>query len=130
MSAAVGRDVTMTWGGQALLGIREKKLNCNDEPINISSGEDGGVQVLLESSGEDSIEISLTGVSKDQILKNAYMAGGASRRNTAVLTYPNGATLSGTFQLSGWKEGQPYKEAITFEVTLKSSGAWSFTPGA
>lgn len=131
MSAAVGRDVTTTWKGTALKGLREKKVNLNDEPINITTGEDAGVQLLLDSaSGEDSIEISLTGVTKDDVLKTDWMTGGTARQGTLVMTYPNGATLSGTFQLSGYKEGLPYKDANTFECTMKSSGAWSYTPGA
>ena len=130
MSAAVGRDVSVTWKGTALKGLREKKINHNDEPINISTSEDAGVQVLLTSSGEDSIELALTGVTKDDVLKTDWFSGGSARQGALVVTYPNGATLSGTFQLSNFKEGVPYKEAMTFEVTMKSTGAFVFTPGA
>lgn len=130
MSAAVGRDVTVTWKGTAIKGLREKKINHNDEPIDITTSEDAGVQVLLNASGQDSIELSLTGVTKDDQLKADWFAGGSSRQGALVVTYPNGATLSGTFQLSGFKEGVPYKEAITFECTMKSTGAFVFTPGS
>lgn len=129
MSAAVGRDVSVTWKGTEIKGMREKKINHNDEPIDITTGEDAGVQTLLTSSGQDSIELSLTGVSKDDVLKTDWFSGGSARQGALVITYPNGATLSGTFQLSNFKEGAPYKDAITFEVTLKSSGAFTFTPG-
>lgn len=130
MSAAVGRDVTVTWKGSAILGLREKKINHNDEPIDITTSEDAGVQVLLNASGQDSIELSLTGVTKDDVLKTDWFSGGSARQGALVVTYPNGATLSGTFQISNFKEGVPYKEAITFETTMKSTGAFVFTPGS
>lgn len=128
MGAAVGREVAVTWKGSAILGMREKKLKHNDTPIDITTGEDSGIQLLLNKSGQDSIEITLSGLTKDVVLKTDWFAGGAARQGAVVITYPNGSTLSGTFQMSNFQESAPLKDAITFEVNLMSSGAFVFTP--
>lgn len=128
--AAVGREVAVTWKGVGVKGLKEKKVKHNDTPIDITTGEDDGVQLMLATSGQDSIEITLSGLTKDTVIKEDWFEGGAARQGAVEITYPDGSTLTGTFQLSNFQEGAPLKDAITFEVTLLSSGAFVFTPAA
>lgn len=129
MAASVGRDVTMTVGGSALLGVREKNFTYNGEPINISSEEDAGYQILLSDVGEASIGIDVAGIDKDDVLRT--IAASTTRADLAVvITYETGATLGGNFKLSAYSEGTPYNEATTFSASLMSNGAYTFTPAA
>lgn len=130
MSAALGRAVKVKWKGSYVVGLREKKIKLNDSPIDITTDDDSGYKTLLDASGEDSVEITLSGVTKDDVLKTDWFAGGSSRQGATVIEYPNGSTINATMQLSNFNEGVPYKEALTFEVTLLSTGAFSFTPGS
>lgn len=130
MAAEYGRKVAFTWGGSAVNGVREKALTLNGEPVNVTSDEDDGIQILLDEDAEFSVQIELSGVTKDEILRAAKFAGGASLQETATLTYTNGAVISGTFHLAAYSEGQPYNEAVTFSATLMSTGAVTYTPGA
>lgn len=127
MAAEAGRDLTLTWGGSALNGVREKSVTVGGEPINVTSEEDSGWQTLIATLGERSVNIELSGVLKDDVLK--VEAHSATRTATAVLiTYESGATLAGNFYLSAYSEGAPYNDAITFSATIMSTGAITYTP--
>lgn len=128
MAAEYGRAVDFTWNAMPVLGVREKSLTVNGEPVNVTSDEDDGVQILLSEDAETSVQIELSGVTKDAVFKEAKLAGGASLQSTAELTYTDGGVLSGTFQLGPYSEGQPYNEAVTFTATLMSTGAVTYTP--
>jgi len=129
MAAEYGRKVAFTWDSSSVLGVREKSLSINGEPVNVTSDEDSGVQQLLSEDAETSVQIELSGVTKDSIFREAKITGGASLQATAELTYTDGGVLSGTFQLGPYSEGQPYNEAVTFTATLMSTGAVTYTPG-
>lgn len=128
MAAEYGRKVAFTWNGSAVNGVREKALAINGEPVNVTSDEDAGIQTLLDEDAELGVQIDLSGVTKEDTLRAAKLAGGAALRATATLTYDDGSVISGTFQLGAYSEGQPYNEAVTFSATLMSTGAVTYTP--
>lgn len=131
MSAFIGRDLAFTWKGSSVAGIQAKKIKWNDQVIDITSGEDAGKRVLLTLSGQDEVDITISGVTKSKVIRDHYNAGGASRQGTCVITWPDGSTLSGTFQLSNYNEDAKFKEATVFEVTLLSASTdLAYTPGA
>ena len=125
-----GRAVQFRWDGAIIKGVREKGITLNGEAINVTSDEDNGWRTLLDVSAEDSVDISLSGVTKDDILRAAYFGGAAARTKTATITYPNGAVISGTFYLQNFQETGPYNDAMTFTATLQSSGEASYTPAS
>lgn len=128
MVASAGRQVAFTWNGTPLLGVREKGVALNGEPINVTSDEDGGWRTLIpDVPNEDQVEVKLSGVSKDDRLKNDWFS--RTRTRAAIFTYPNGATITGTFMIANFSEGIPYNNALTFEATLQSHGVVTFTPG-
>lgn len=125
-----GRDVDLTWGGAVILGLREKGIALAGDPIDVTSDDDDGWQKLLQTGvvARKTVTISLSGVSKDRILMADYFAGTIAK--TAIITYPDGTTLTGTFVLSAFSNGTPYEDAITFDATLMSSGAVVFVAGS
>lgn len=128
MAANTGRSVAFLWGGAAVLGVREKGISINGEPIDISSDESAGWRVLLDTDvGERSVDITISGVTKDHRFLADLMGGTYQRAVT--ITWSNGAVLSGTFHLASTGQTQPYKDAQTFEASLQSSGAVTFTAG-
>lgn len=119
-----GRAVVFTWNGLTVKGVREKGITLNGEAINVTSDEDAGWRTLLDVSAEDSIDVSLSGVTKDDILANAYMTG--QRRAPVTLTYPNGRMISFDGYLANYAETAPYNNAVTFTGTIQSSGLPTF----
>lgn len=131
MAGRIGRQVAFFFGGNSpgdeILGVREKSLDINGEPIDVTSDEDNGKRTLLDNlSGQDEVNIGINGVTKDTRLKEAIMSG--NRTQICRLEYPNSGVLEGTFFLSNYKETESYKDASTFEATLMSSGIVTFTP--
>jgi predicted secreted protein len=128
MAGNAGRQITFTWDGAEILGCREKGLTINGEPVDVSSDEDDGWRTLLEDiAGETKVDISISGVTKDRVLRVASLS--AARSKTAVFTWPNGDTLTATFFLSSYDEKQPYKDAVTFDAKFASSGIVTYTAG-
>lgn len=126
MAGHLGRSVAFTWGGAAVLGVQEKGVTVNGEAVDISSDENSGWRTLLSEPGEKQVDISISGVVKDKVFITDLFAG--TIQKTVTITYPNGSVISGTFHLVSTAETHPYKTATTFEATLQSSGAVTFTP--
>lgn len=127
MAGYYGRKVTFEWGGSAIDGVREKSLTLNGEQANVSSDENDGVRHLLDEDDEFSVDYELSGVTKSNVLRLAK--GNGNIQETATITYPNGDTISGTFNLGAYSEGQPYNDASTFSATLHSTGDVTFSEG-
>lgn len=128
MSAGYGRKIKFEWNGVEIPGVREKSFTVNGEAANVSSDEDLGIQVLLDEDAEVSIEYGLSGVTKSDALRAAKLSGNV--RGEATITWENGAKLVFDANIGPYSEGQPYNEAVTFESSLMSSGAWVYTPAA
>jgi len=127
MAARIGRKVAFTWNAAAVTGVREVGISINGEPIDVTSEEDDGVRLLLSEAAELAWEISLSGISKETALFDDA-ATITARTQAVTMTYPDGSTISGNFYLSSYSETDPYKDASTFEATLQSSGAITYTP--
>jgi predicted secreted protein len=130
MAARVGRQVRFYFGGVSpadeILGVREKGLECNGEPINVTSDEDSGVRQLIDNTtAEDEVSVTVSGVTKDTRLKSAWFNN--QRTQICRLEYPDGSVVSGTFFLSSYTETDTYNDAATFEASLMSDGTITFT---
>ena len=124
-----GRDVTLSWNGVSVKGVQTKEVKCNDEVIDVTSGENGGRRVLLNASGQESIDISIDAVSKDRVMVQDYHAG--DKIGDVEMTWPNGDTLTGKFRMSNLVEGLSHKGAGTFKCTLMSADEdYAFVAGA
>lgn len=132
MVAVAGRQVEFRWGDNSPMdeieGVREKGIELNGEPIDISSDDDNGWRALLSIAAESQVNISLSGVTKKARLKNDWFAG--NRLQDARMTFPDGAIIFGKFFLASFKETAEYKSAMAFEATIQSSGTITYTPGS
>lgn len=123
-----GRSILLTWGAAAILGVREKSIALNGEAVDISSDDDAGWRNLLSESGEDQVDIGISGVTKSNVLKADWFNG--DRIKAVEIEYPNGDVLAGQFRLGNYTDTGPYKDATTFDATLQSVGVVTFTPYA
>lgn len=136
MAGFVGREALLTKNDVELAGIRTKGLNWSGESIDVTSGEDDGVRLLLAASGQEQIDMPIDGIFKEDTLLNIVLDIAQSKLLTDIKlefgiinpTNTTKATLTGDFRLSGFEVGMAYEEGTTFSGTLESSGAWTYTP--
>lgn len=122
MAAKLGRKLLVTWGGTPLAGVREKGVNRNGEPVDVTSDDDNGWRTLLTEAGQNQIDISISGVSKNPDLRADWHAG--SRTKTLEITDTiTGEETTGTYFLASYNETGSYNGAVTFEATFQSTGA-------
>lgn len=126
MTANAGRRIQLTWGGQAVPGVREKAVALNGEPIDITSDDSlGWRELLADDPAENQVNISVSGVTKSFAMKQSWF--GNDRMKTVTITYPDGGVLTGEFYLATYTDTGPYNDATTFEAELQSSGVVSFS---
>ena len=66
-------------------------------------------------------------MTKDRQLIADWFAN--SLRQAAVLAYEDGATISGDFFLSEYSDKGNFKDAVSFDATLMSTGTIAYTAG-
>jgi predicted secreted protein len=127
--AFAGRTLQLRWGtvpGVAIAGVREKGIAFAGEAIDISADEDAGWRKLLEIPGQNQIDITVSGVTKNDALKVDFMTG--NRTKTMTITYPSGGVLTGEFFLANYTDTGTYNDATTFEATFQSTGTPTWAP--
>lgn len=130
MTAVAGRTLVLKWGSptpNTVAGVREKSVSLNGEPIDVTNDDDNGWRTLLSVSQQDEVNITVSGVTKDDVLRAAWFG---TRMDNAELVWPDGAKIEGTFVLASYTETGAYQDAITFEAELRSSGEVTYTPAA
>lgn len=120
MAEQLGRKVILKLDGTAIANARTKNLTINNSSVNITTGDDSGIQALLDEYGEKSVEISVDGIAVDTVLLD--LANGTTPTASLVFDYTT-YTITGTFFLTSYSEGQPYNDAVTFSASFSSSGA-------
>ena len=126
MTAHVGRSIQLTWNAAEILGVRQKGIAMNGEAVDVTSDEDDGWRTLLAVSGQNEVTLTISGVTKSNVLLTDWFAG--TRTRAVVVTYPDGGEISGNFFLSSYTDTGPYNDATTFEATLVSTGAVAYDP--
>jgi TP901-1 family phage major tail protein len=135
---AVGRTLLLKKNSTVIAGLRSASLSWSGESIDLTTGEDSGKRLLEALSAQEQIDISAEGLMKEEQFR-ALVLGSATKMLTDIeiefpildtATNSTEATLTGNFRISSFEEGAPYNDAITFSISLESSGAWTYTPEA
>ncbi len=132
MVANAGRTVQVYWGEDSppdrLDGVREKSIALNGEAINITDDNSDGWRELLDVPAVDEVNISISGVTKNDALKRAWFS--RARTGFARFVYEDGSEISGTFYLVSYTDTGPYEDALTFEAELQNSGPVNYDPAS
>lgn len=128
-----GRVVTVKRGAVPALiaGVRTKSIAINGEPIDVTNDDDGGVRKLMDMPGELAIEISVSGVVKNDTLRQEALSV-TDRVLPTEFGFPGTSPgkIAGDFYLASYTETGEYKGATTFEATFQSAGAAVYTPAS
>lgn len=120
MAASIGREIVMSIDGNPVAGLRTKSVKFGGSEVDISDGNSDGWRELYDGFGEKTIDISASCVMKETTFRDMFFADNPI--HDLVLTYPDGGELAGEFWIGALSEAQEYKDAVTFDIELKSSG--------
>ena len=136
MAGAASRDLLIEKNDIAIAGVNSKSIAIAKEPIDITTDEDNGYRTLLSEAGTKSLDISISGVTKDTLLRSLIMTEQSMLLTDISIQYPpygaqsTGDTITGDFYFNGFTEnGGGSDGAVEFDGTLQSSGAWTYTVG-
>jgi len=136
MAGAPGREFLLKKGGTVIAGLSNVTLSWGGESIDVTTGEDSGVRLLLAASGQEQIDLSFDGITKDSTMRDIALGSGSKMLTDITIEWPlfdsatnsDPADISGNFRFSSYEEGAAQAEAITFSGSLESSGAWTYDP--
>ena len=132
MAGFNGRELTVDFDSTTLVGIRTRGLSIAAEPVDVTTDDDTGERILLPDPGVRSAEISVAGITSDEVLLGEIMTGiGARTLLGAQVNLPSDLTTPGTvtfdafvsaFEITGEHDG-----AVEFTATRMSAGAITYT---
>lgn len=133
---AASRLLLIKKGGTTLLGVSAKTISWGGEPIDVTTDEDLGYRCLLDLTGLETLDISGSGVTKDELLRQLALTGGSKLLTDITVEWPpvgaqtTGDSLVCDFFFSGFTEtGGGSGDAVQFDFSMQSSGSWVLTPG-
>ena len=134
MGAQSGKDLLIkidTGGGtfETLAGLRATQLSFNAQAVDVTSLESvGGWRELLAGAGVRSASLSGSGVFRDGAsdarAREVFFAGEAPAFQVIV---PDFGTMEGPFQIAAIEYAGSYDGEATYELSMASAGAISFT---
>ena len=123
----IGREVTFTLGGTALVGVNSKGFTFNNEPLDTTDDDSSGWQERLAKAGVKNLEFTVSGVVKNLELVNAWFSD--SQIFPVTVSYPDGSSLAFDVFLDNIGTTGESNALQTFDATFSSSGEITFTPG-
>lgn len=135
MAAQNGKDllikIDLTGGGQyqTIAGLRATRLSFNAETVDVTSLESqGGWRELLGGAGVRSASVSGSGVfldaGTDDRARQMFFDGTVAGFQVIV---PSFGIVEGPFQITALEYAGSHNGEATYELSLASAGALSFT---
>lgn len=114
--------------GGTVAGLTENGFTINNEPVEVTNKDSGGWRTLLEGAGTQAVTISASGRASDGATYETLKGyAEANSINAFQLIGPDNDAVSGSFQITSFQEQGSHNDALTFSVTLESSGTITFT---
>ena len=135
MAAQSGKDLLikmdMTGAGafETVAGLRATRISFNAETVDVTSLESaGGWRELLGGAGVRSASVSGSGVFKDAATDaRARQLFFDQQIPACQVIIPGFGTVEGPFQISSLEYAGTHNGEATYEVSLASAGALTFT---
>ncbi|QFT73257.1 phage major tail protein, TP901-1 family [Ruegeria sp. THAF33] len=135
MAAQNGKDllVKMDMNGtglfQTIAGLRATRISFNSESVDVTSLESqGGWRELLSGAGVKSASISGSGVFRDagtdERARQLFFDGETPAFQVII---PDFGIVEGPFQVTGIEYAGSHNGEATYEMSLASAGALTFT---
>lgn len=133
MANSAGRDFAVKKNATTIASVRTKSVTWNGTPIDTTNDDDdGATSYLADEFANTTLEISVEGLTDDDVLSDIAFSTTDSDKHLSDLTLEraNGDEISGDFVLTNYVETGTYQEATTFTATLVRNGLHTWTPSA
>lgn len=113
----------------AISGLRSNSMDVNNETVDITNNDSGGMQELLDGAGIQSFALSADGVFLDGAVGDEDLRANAfgNTQDQFELFFANGDKISGVFAITSYNRAGSYNGEETFSISLSSSGDITFT---
>lgn len=131
--SAIGRLLLVKKGATKLAGLRTKSISFAGEAVDITNDDDDGFRTLLAEAGTKTLDLSVDGVAKDELIQDIVLGGGSLMLTDITIDFPlrsgdsAAASIAGDFFLSSFEQSGTYNDSVTFSASLQSSGEWTYT---
>ena len=129
MAGANGRALTIDWDAVTLVGVRTKGYTITNDHVDVTTDDDDGWRALLADPGLRSMEVTVGGISSDQVLVAAMLAASITGETLSVGLPTTTGTLAGTFFISSFEQTGEHDGAVEFSASFMSSGVVTYTAG-
>lgn len=129
MAGTNGRNLTIDWATTTLVGVRSKGYTITNDYVDVTTDDDGGWRTLLANPGLRSVEVTVSGISSDQVLIAEMMESTVDSETLTVQLPTTTGTLSGSFLCSSFEQTGEHDGAVEFTATFMSAGTVTYTAG-
>lgn len=130
MAGFNGREFTFDWDSITLVGVRTRSLSVTNDYVDVTTDDDNGWRTLLADPGLRSIEVTIGGVTSDEVMLAAIMAANVSAE-TLTANLPTSlavpGTVAGSFLISSYETSGDHDGEVEFSVTFMSTGEVTYT---
>jgi predicted secreted protein len=130
MAAVSGRLLVVKKASTAIAGAKEATITVDNSPVDITSNDDSGFRTLGDFAGARSLEISMNGVITDETMETVALNTSSKLLTDITVDLPQGGGISGNFYLANFEEAGSNDADATYDITLQSSGAFTYTAAA
>lgn len=130
--ANIGRDLLIKIGAAVIAGVRTKSVAFNGEPVDATSDDTNGFRTYLSDPGTKSFDFGVEGIVEDDVVQDIVFGGGSLLLTNVTLEFPlrtgdaTKATITGNVFLANFSEDASHTDAITYSMSLQSSGPWVY----
>lgn len=128
-----GRQLTFDWSTTELAGVRSRSVSISNDYVDVTTDDEDGWRTLLADPATRSVEVTLGGVTKDEVLLADIMAANIAS-DTLDANLPSSlavpGTLSGSYLISSFEQSGNHDGSVDFSVTFMSTGPITYTASA
>ena len=122
-----GRTIRVRRGSTDIAGARTDGVTINNEPLDATDKDDLGWRTLLADAGGRSVDLTISGVTLNATYIALALGAASGLRDTFSIEIDGVGTASGLFFINTVSKTGEQADVITFEMTLLSAGAITWT---
>lgn len=125
MTARSGRELLIKKNGTAIAGLRSTSVSFTSGGVDVTDKLDGGYRTMADFSGQQSFDVTASGVAKGVVIRDIFKAGTGYLVTDVTVVWDTGEEWAVDLWIESYTETGEHNGEVTFDVTMQSSGAWA-----